>query len=73
MEDGHVSETSEPEFRLKNRRLIDGSSARADRMALAVRAGSNLHQVAKSFGVSAVAVYKACKIRGVRSPRSRRR
>lgn len=44
---------------------------RCDQMAAAVKAGARYLEVAAKFGVSEAAVARACKVRGVRSVRSR--
>jgi len=43
-----------------------------NRMALAVQRGGTLAEVAKEFGVSNVAVFNACKRRGVKSRLARK-
>ena len=63
-EAAHVTEHT---FKLKCRRESNGDSDRADRMALEVLAGSSLGKVAKRYGVSRVAVFKVCKLRGIKS------
>lgn len=40
---------------------------RCDQMAAMVSAGATLGEVAERFGVSVVAVYRACALRGVHS------